>query len=219
MGGVSGKIFGHDGYPEGHPIETPKVMSGTIQEGSTLETEDGATYKLGKPRMPLFGKPVPFTVEGVKEDTAKTLEANNIFSLYEKGLTNAPQDGNQLWASDKDGSNSYSLRFGNFHFDNEETGTFVFVPSSYEFETEQGFNEIMEGLGIRNPDLTFSFAENWGVVPNLDMKETEAYHRMRPAEFTENKQTWVSTPNVNIFTRKRHNTPRGPHAFSLPSLE
>ena len=92
-----------------------------------------------------------------------------------------------------------TLKFGNLDLDREETARFIFVPMDFDFKKEDEFKDIMKELQIKKPDLTFLFKANWGVFPNLDERETEVYHQMRPREYVKKKQTWVGVVEVPIW--------------------
>eukprot|EP00546_Thalassionema_frauenfeldii_P011103 CAMPEP_0178909672 /NCGR_PEP_ID=MMETSP0786-20121207/8661_1 /TAXON_ID=186022 /ORGANISM="Thalassionema frauenfeldii, Strain CCMP 1798" /LENGTH=962 /DNA_ID=CAMNT_0020581817 /DNA_START=143 /DNA_END=3032 /DNA_ORIENTATION=+ len=67
-----------------------------------------------------------------------------------------------------------ALRAGRLRFDDGSLGDFVYVPESYNFNSEEGFQAILS-TDSDEPELVFHFPANFGVVPNDNYADTKLY--------------------------------------------
>jgi len=91
------------------------------------------------------------------------------------------------------------LREGRFSVDDGSTRRFVYVPSKFNFRTKEGFESIIQALGLSKPDLAFQVGDCFSVVPNSNQHEIQAYYQdLRPSNYEGSPQKWMEREDLKF---------------------
>eukprot|EP00937_MAST-01D_sp_MAST-1D-sp2_P007179 g7179.t1 len=68
-----------------------------------------------------------------------------------------------------------ALRKGKFLVDGKHLKDFVYVPDGFMDNVEDGMDQILDALGISQPEITFAFDDTRGVAPPLPLEAESAW--------------------------------------------
>uniref|UniRef100_A0A7S3DT55 SMODS and SLOG-associating 2TM effector domain-containing protein n=1 Tax=Entomoneis paludosa TaxID=265537 RepID=A0A7S3DT55_9STRA len=92
------------------------------------------------------------------------------------------------------------LQEGRFSLDDGSTKRFVYVPAKYNFLTKDGFDAILQALGMSSkPDVAFQVGDCFSVVPNSNQHEIRAYYQeLRPRNYEGAPQNWIEREDLKF---------------------